>query len=70
MTSEMGITGFGLRLKLCPFCGGEAIVFQAGCQDPQWWSVRCGDCDAEIGADYEIKQHAENEWNKRTNRDV
>ena len=50
------------ELEPCPFCGGEAKLFED--KDYQIYSVTCTECDAGTNA-YGIEQDAIDAWNKR-----
>lgn len=50
------------KLKPCPFCGGEAKLFED--KDYQIYSVTCTECDAGTNA-YGIEQDAIEAWNGR-----
>ena len=49
-----------IKLKPCPFCGGEAII--DGC-DETLWIVICKECNASIGYK-ETEQEAIDAWNR------
>lgn len=50
-----------IKLKPCPFCGGEAMI--SGCDGGEW-IVICNVCDASIG--YKgTEREAIEEWNCR-----
>lgn len=50
--------------KPCPFCGGEPFFMDCD----GWYWVRCRKCGVETpGSD--IKEIAENQWNRRVNDD-
>lgn len=54
------------ELKTCPFCGGEAEVYEEEDESQEWIYVRCVDCWARTdGNDTEIG--ARDAWNQRKN---
>ena len=54
------------ELKPCPFCGGEAEVYEEEDESQEWVYVRCVDCWARTdGNDTEIG--ARDAWNQRKN---
>ena len=50
-------------LKSCPFCGGEACVFDMENTMPS--CVRCVECGARIETDTHSGARADNAWNRR-----
>lgn len=52
------------ELKLCPFCGGEAI-----CDGGAYYWVRCLDCKAETRGVHK-KEMAADLWNRRVVDDL
>jgi len=51
------------ELKPCPFCGGDAHVFEDDDNVPRW--VTCKDCEAD-GPHDGIVNDVVNAWNERT----
>lgn len=54
------------ELKPCPFCGGEAALFEQNCDRP--WHVLCY-CGGRVGW-FETKQEAIEAWNRRVANDT
>lgn len=52
------------KLKLCPFCGGEAVMHKVGTV----YTVECLDCGGSLFKN--TKAEAIAAWNKRTNPDA
>ena len=50
----------GDRLKPCPFCGGEASIYE---EIPDGYIVQCHDCCGQTGI--MTKEHAITAWNAR-----
>ena len=47
----------------CPFCGGEAVVYDCGDSD---WAIRCvGECKTYHGQEWVTKDAAIAAWNRR-----
>lgn len=58
------------ELKLCPFCGGRAMlkIHKGSCDSNEWSSVvKCNNCHAEVWGD---EDKAITKWNKRINSDI
>lgn len=53
-----------VKLKPCPFCGGEAIAFNKG-----GWKVMCTKCTCQTGA-FSFRKYAEDAWNTRVENSV
>lgn len=56
----------GVKLKPCPFCGGEAKITQACVMQPLF-CVHCVDCDTS-GGHYFTEEDAIEAWNTRVER--
>ena len=55
------------KLKKCPFCGGEAWLEHISFQDGDvWYTPQCSECDCRWGVNYETKESAIKNWNKRS----
>ena len=52
-----------MKLKPCPFCGGEASF--VNCELPPQWFVRCAKGCCEQSKLYMSKSSARTAWNKR-----
>ena len=52
-------------LKLCPFCGGEAVTENRHNRYTDWWEVKCTDCNASLNERYEYEFEAVAAWNTR-----
>jgi Lar family restriction alleviation protein len=54
------------ELKPCPFCGREAVVYDAGDTDfgPAWY-VACDKCSCQIDKEHYTKAEAIAAWNQR-----
>lgn len=55
------------KLKACPFCGGEAKVYQSMAYGRTVWKVMCGarvDCCLLLN-DFDTREEAFNAWNRR-----
>lgn len=58
-----------LKLKPCPFCGGEAFVHMLGNEIAKGYYIACDECGAKtIVFGYEAE--AIEEWNRRAERTV
>ena len=57
-----------MKLKRCPFCGGEAEAIQNVWSSPEMggWIIRCKKCGIETPT-FCRKRTAEIHWNKRFN---
>lgn len=55
-----------MRLKPCPFCGGDAKEFTGEDAAPHRWTVECDSCGAHVGSDTRHKARAK--WNSRAER--
>lgn len=55
-----------MKLKPCPFCGGEQITAKKG--KYMWW-CKCEKCNAESGVRSQ-KQAAVDAWNRRVGDDL
>lgn len=51
-----------IKLKPCPFCGGEAVIFYPDCTFPR---VACKKCKTTSNR-YDSIQEAVDEWNRRS----
>ncbi len=54
------------EIKKCPFCGGNAGVFEDEFEGNKIYMVACEQCAISTAA-YEHDQSAINDWNKRVN---
>ncbi len=55
-----------MKIKPCPFCGGEAVAKEHKNRFTEWWIVSCPNCHvSQTGNSYEFKFEAVDEWNKR-----
>lgn len=56
-----------IKLKPCPFCGGEAFCYVSGRIEPEmpdmFW-VRCKKCDV-VTKSYTTREKAIKKWNRR-----
>lgn len=52
-------------LKICPFCGGEAVTENRHNRYTDWWEVKCTDCNASLNERYEYEFEAVDAWNTR-----
>lgn len=56
-----------IKLKPCPFCGGEAFCYVSGRIEPgtpdMFW-VRCKKCDV-VTKSYTTREKAIKKWNRR-----
>jgi MoaA/NifB/PqqE/SkfB family radical SAM enzyme len=54
------------KLSVCPFCGGKAwletIEYTSG---DTWYHPECSECLCGLGHNYDLKEEAIDEWNKR-----
>lgn len=54
------------RLKPCPFCNKKAWLASIEFRDGDiWFSPQCSECKAMWKENYETKEDAISEWNKR-----
>jgi hypothetical protein len=53
-------------LKPCPFCGGEAEIWQ---EFDQLWRPMCTQCDVMIALCYKSAEDAARTWNTRAKED-
>lgn len=51
-----------MKLKPCPFCGGEARLIEMGIHV---WSPRCTQCECKLDKVYRSEQQAIEAWNRR-----
>lgn len=61
-----------IKLKPCPFCGGEAHVLKVvpyiiGIGRIMDTTIECGNCYATIGTKYDSFNLAAEKWNERVN---
>lgn len=56
-----------IKLKSCPFCGGEAVMIG---EDDGMYQVICPDCNGTIDDFYDEKEVAAEKWNTRTIEDT
>lgn len=54
-----------LKLKPCPFCGGEAVTENHHNRYTDWWEVKCTDCSTAMNERYEYEFEAVEAWNTR-----
>ena len=59
-----------LKLKPCPFCGGEAETENRHNRYTDWWEVKCTDCNASINERYDWEFQAVEAWNTRKPMDM
>lgn len=59
-----------LKLKPCPFCGGEAETENRRNRYTDWWEVKCTDCNASINERYDWEFQAVEAWNTRKPMDM
>lgn len=54
------------RLKECPFCKNETVLAHVEFPDKTiWYNPQCSVCKAGWNENFETKEEAINEWNKR-----
>ena len=53
-----------IELKMCPFCGGEAILETVDDSNPEERYIYCPKCDFESGV-YSEPQFIVEKWNRR-----
>ena len=60
-----------IRLKRCPFCGGEAFVYKRYDSvwrlDPTDFTVLCKECRGGVRHYFQTESEAIAAWNRRTN---
>lgn len=57
------------RLKKCPFCGGEAWLEHIPFPDGDvWYTPQCSECSCGWNRNYETKEDAIEDWNKRLDK--
>ena len=59
-----------LKLKPCPFCGGEAVTENHHNRYTDWWEVKCTDCSTAMNERYEYEFEAVEAWNTRKPMDL
>ena len=61
---------FDDRLDNCPFCGGKAwfehVTFKH--DNDIWYNPQCSECSCTWNRNYETKEEAIEEWNKRLDK--
>jgi len=62
----MGITSeYNDKLKMCPFCGGEAYLTHVEFNDRDvWYNPQCSVCPGGWNESYETKEEAIEAWNR------
>lgn len=63
-----------IKLKPCPFCGGEAMIMHYAKSSTEFSQVRCKRCGAETPAEaksfsYSSDEYAAENWNRRANNE-
>ena len=57
------------KLKPCPFCGGEALIYtNTIIKNLPTYSVYCSECYARTYGMYDTKEQAIENWNRRVNQ--
>lgn len=60
-----------MKLKPCPFCGGEAILIKHHNRFTEWWLVGCPKCHiSQTGSENEFSFEAADKWNTRVGDDM
>jgi len=63
------ILEYNEKLKSCPFCGGVSVLGRIEFPyNEVWYNPQCSECKVGWQENYETKEEAVEQWNKRKNK--